>query len=173
MVGVGEGRILGDKLSECKETCYLQHLPFPLGSVWCLQLLPVFSAMRHAVNDAGCLPEMGVTHERVLQHRRGCAQHNCQWRNGGTYDSHTSVVAERRLWTKLSDIVDNSNQVERSSSRSGRLTAPRSRTEHRRRASVSMANQAVQQSGSGQGPLTNGDGADPVQPPLVADDWLS
>lgn len=86
-----------------------------------------------------------VTHERVLQHYRGCAQHNCQWRDGGTYESHTSVVVERRLWTKPSDIVDNSNHplhhtlMEQSSSRSGRLTALRSRTEHHRRSFVPMA----------------------------------
>ena len=52
------------------------------------------------------------------------------------------VVVERRMWTKLSDIMDNTNHplhhtlMEQSCSHSGRLTALRSRTERHMRSFV-------------------------------------
>lgn len=43
-----------------------------------------------------------VTHERLLQHYRVCARHHCQWRRGGTHDSHTNRPQwRRRMWTEV------------------------------------------------------------------------
>ena len=55
------------------------------------------------------------------------------------------VMVERRMWTKLSDIMENTNHqlhhtlMKQSSSHSGRLTALRSRTECHRRSFVPTA----------------------------------
>lgn len=63
---------------------------------------------------------------------------------GRRVDSLKAVV-EKRMWTKLADLLDNTNHpldrtlTEQSSSHSGRLTALRSRTERHRRSFIPSA----------------------------------
>ena len=63
----------------------------------------------------------------------------------GMYLDSLGVVAERRMWTKLSDIMNNTNHplhhtlMEQSCSHSGRLTALRSRTGRHRRSFILKA----------------------------------
>ena len=67
------------------------------------------------------------------------------------------VVVERRMWTKLSDILDNTNHplhhtlIEQSSSHSERLTALCSRTERHRRSFVPTAMTLFNSSGVDRG----------------------